>query len=355
MQETNLPLCAELAPCRTTQLGISDLFVPASWPSRLNAHVAAAHEATKQLALEFKLITAPQVRRFDESAFARLSGYICPDAPIDRLKVFNDWHSWLFFFDDQADEQTKLGHSALNLEAYMHECLAILRTGHLRSRPTGLERLTEHIRRRMLHCASEAWLARFTDDVSDYLLRGTLKAVANWTNNVVPDVESYLAQRRFDSSVYTCEDLIEISADRLELSDAVCANPRLQKLRELCTNVVAFTNDIFSYEKEVLLHKNPNNLLHVLMRHRALSLEEATTCAVMLINDDVGAFIRQERELLPEISQDNALFGYVRGLKAWVRGNLLWSLETGRYASPNSPFPQLRTPSRNSCRTLPRA
>jgi hypothetical protein len=348
VKEINSSIRLGPAPPHKKRLGISDLAVPASWPSTLNRHVATAHEATKALALRFKLITPLQLRKFDESAFARLSGYVCPDAPVDRLKVFNDWHSWLFFFDDQADEE--LYRSALSLEEYMQECLALLRTGRMRSCPTGLELLTQDIRSRMLLCASEAWLNRFADDVSDYLFKGTLKAVENWTNQTVPDVESYLIQRRYDSSVLTCEDLIEITGEALELSDEVFANPTIQRLRELCANVVAYTNDIFSYEKEVLIHKNPNNLLHVLMVHQSLSLEDATTRAVSLINEDIQAFIVEEQTFWPHAKRDRRLSAYVRGLKAWMRGNLLWSLETGRYASPTSPFPELRSTVRSGFR-----
>jgi hypothetical protein len=29
-------------------------------------------------------------------------------------------------------------------------------------------------------------------------------------------------------------------------------------------------------------------------------------------------------------------------MKAWIRGNVRWSMVTGRYSSPTSPFPELR-------------
>ena len=141
--------------------------------------------------------------------------------------------------------------------------------------------------------------------------------------------------------------MIEIPEEGLELSTEILTDTSFQKLRELCTQVVAFTNDLFSYEKEVLIHRNPNNLLHVLMTHRSLSLEEATHQAIKMINTDVETFITCEQALLPKIERDKRVHAYVHGMKAWMRGNLLWSLETGRYSSLTSPFPELRLTSSN--------
>jgi len=324
-------------------LSLSKLIVPSSWPATANASSDAAHQATRALALTLELITLDQVQRFDASRFALLSGFAYPNATLERFKVCNDWLAWFFFFDDQADEKAEVGQRPLTLRNYMEACLAVLRTGAMRSNPTGLELFTLNVRKRMLPIASDAWLVRFADDVEDYLLKGTLTAAENWTHGSVPEVEPYRVQRRYDSSMYACEDLIEITEEGLELPAEILSDARFQTLRHLCTEVVAFTNDVFSYEKEVLKHRNPNNLLHVLMTHRSLSLQEATTQAIEIINTDVETFVAQERGLRAKLALDERLHAYVQGMKAWMRGNLLWSLQTGRYCSPTSPFPELRS------------
>ncbi|MGH8581441.1 MAG: terpene synthase family protein [Gammaproteobacteria bacterium] len=322
---------------------LSKLIVPSSWPATANACTDAAHEATKALALTLELITPDQIQRFDASRFALLSSFAYPNATLERFKICNDWLVWLFFFDDQADDQTDLGQCPLTLRDYMEACLAVLRTGAMRPNPTGLELFTLNIRNRMLPIASDAWLLRFADDVEDYLYKGTLKAADNWMRGTTPDVEPYLLQRQYDSAVYTCQDLIEITAEGLELPAEILSDARCQTLRRLCTQVVAFTNDIFSYEKEVLKHRNPNNILDVLMLRRSLPLTEATSQAVGLINNAIESFIAHEQDLQPEIRGDKRLHAYVHGMKAWMRGNLLWSVLTGRYRSPTSPFPEIRS------------
>ena len=132
-----------------------------------------------------------------------------------------------------------------------------------------------------------------------------------------------------------------------DLSGKILTDANFHKPQLLCAQVVAFTNDLFSYEKEVLVHRNPNNFLHVLMTHRSLSFEEATRQTVESINTDVETFITYEQALLPEIERDKRVHAYLHGMKAWMRGNILWSLETGRYSSVTSPFPELRLTSSN--------
>jgi hypothetical protein len=290
-------------------LSFSNLIVPSSWPYTANAFSDAAHDATRELALKLELITPNAVHQFDANKFVLLSGLAYPNATLERFKVCNDWLSWLFFFDDQADDQAKLGEQPLTLRDYMDACLTVLRTGAthsnprtgaMRSNPTGLELFTLNIRDRLLGIASEAWLSRFVDDVESYLFKGTLRTAENWIDGTVLDVESYRVQRRYDSAVYTCQDLIEITEEGFELSAEILTDANFQKLRLLCAQVVAFTNDLFSYEKEVLVHRNPNNLLHVLMAHRSLTFEEATRQAVKMINTDVETFITHEQALLPK-------------------------------------------------------
>lgn len=313
---------------------VADLAIPSSWPSVPNPLSDVSHRATKQLLLDLGLITANEVQGFNRAQFALLTGYAYPTATFERFTLCNDWHSWLFFFDDQADEQTDLGKQPDTLREYMEVCLGVLRKGVLGSDPTPLERFTLDIRNRMRRIASESWLLRFADDVEDYLFKGTIEAARNWAKGGVPGVASYVVQRRYDSAVYTCQDLIEITQQGLELGEALC-DPTVQMLRDLCAQVVGFSNDIFSYRKEVLVHRNPNNLLHALMTHHCISLEEAIHWGIELINADVERFIVCEQELCSRIGHDPSVKAYLHGLKAWMRGNVLWSQQTGRYASPN--------------------
>jgi hypothetical protein len=318
--------------------------MPAAWRSEPSLHARAIDRATRERVLGVKLLPRVQsaVRRFDASQFGLLTAYTYPQGTRARLEVCNDWHVWLFLFDDQADEQQEVGQQPEYLREYVESCLRVLRGGPLRARATPLERFTQMLRERMSRLASEAWLERFTRNVEDYLYQGTLPAARHWAAGTVPELEPYIEQRAMDSAMYTALDLVEFAREGQELPEELWRQPLVQRMRHLCTRVVALTNDLFSFEKEVLWHRNPNNFVHVLRVNQGLGLEEAIGESLALINADTDAFIACEEALLERGPVDPRILSYVEGMKAWIHGNVRWSLVTGRYSSPSSPFPELR-------------
>ncbi|PTL83152.1 hypothetical protein [Vitiosangium sp. GDMCC 1.1324] len=325
---------------------LSTLRIPASWHSEPSLHAKAIERATRARVLSLKLLPKVQavVRRFDASQFGLLAAYTYPRGTRERLELCNDWHVWLFLFDDEADERQEVGQRPEYLQAYVEACLEVLRGGPLRARATPLECFTHDLRKRLRRLASGMWLERFAADVEDYLYRGTLPAARHWAAGTVPELEPYIEQRAMDSAMYTAQDLVEFAREGQELPELLFHSPRVQRLRHLCSRVVGLTNDLFSFEKEVLWHRNPNNFVHVLRVNRGLGLEEAIHQALELINEDTDAFIACEQELLASGPVDPRVLSYVEGMKAWIRGNVSWSMVTGRYSSPTSPFPELRRP-----------
>ncbi|OJT17206.1 hypothetical protein BO221_46650 [Archangium sp. Cb G35] len=323
---------------------LSTLRLPVSWSSEPSLHARAIDRATRTRVLAVKLLprVQPAVRRFDASQFGLLTAYTYPRGTRERLEVCNDWHVWLFLFDDQADEQEEVGQRPEYLQEYVESCLKVLRGGPLRARATPLERFTRHLRERMGSLASEVWLERFTRDVEDYLYRGTLPAARHWAAGTVPELEPYIEQRSMDSAMYTALDLVEFAHEGQELPEALFQQPLVQRLRHLCARVVGLTNDLFSFEKEVLWHRNPNNFVHVLRVNQRLGLEASIHAAIGVINADTDAFLACEEALLEQGPVDPRVLSYVEGMKAWIHGNVRWSMVTGRYSSPTSPFPELR-------------
>lgn len=325
---------------------LSTLRMPSPWTYRPSPHARVIEQNTRARVLTVKLLprVEARLRRFDASQFGLLTACVYPMGDRERLEVCNDWHAWLFLFDDEVDEQREVCQQRQALQEYVDACLTVLRGGPLRLRATPLERFTQDLRWRMERLASEQWLERFVSDVEDYLYWGTLQAARHWAEGTVPELESYIEQRAMDSGMFTAEDLVEFAVAGQELPERLFHQPLLQRMRQLCTRVVGLTNDLFSFEKEVLWHNNPNNLVHVLRVTRRLGLEDAIEAAIALINADTDAFVACERQLAEMGEVDARVLAYVEGLKAWIHGNIHWSLVTGRYSSPTSPFPELRRP-----------
>ena len=169
-----------------------------------------------------------------------------------------------------------------------------------------------------------------------------LSANAHWSYRVVPALDHYLLQREYDSAVHTCIDLVEL-AGGFFIPDHVHAAEPLPTMRRLCARALAYANDLMSYEKEVLRHGNPNNLVHVLMTSRSLPFNGAVHDAVALINRYTRDLIALERRI-PRYGRavDILVARYVAGMLRLLRSNYDWSLATGRYRTRASPFPELR-------------
>lgn len=306
----------------------------------------ALRRKTQELCEYVGLIRADRMSlsKFRAGRFELLTSLVYPDADLDQLAICNDFITYLFYVDDQAEEDEAYGKRPEVLKNYFQAHIAALRDGAQVPEGDAAGRLLLDIRVRLASRASRRWLTRFADDVQTYLLRGTLVGARHWTAGSVPGIEEYAAQRRWDSAVLCTQDLIEISGAG-ELPGRTARRPEWTELRRLCTDVVAFTNDLVSYPKEVLRHGSPNNLVHVIATHEKLCLEDAIARVIAIINEDVAVFERLATRLASHGARTDArLNHYLAGQRAWMFGNLQWSLETGRYADPESPFIELRSP-----------
>lgn len=300
-----------------------------------------AHEierASEALAQRLGLLDVSNRQRF--AAFNVLTPYVYPTASLDRAIACAAWCNWLFFFDDIHDENPPAHPS--EVEELMASYLDVLRTGQSSDRADPLVRLMIDFRVRALELCSEEWLERFCGSVEEYFLRGTLPAVAHWGRGEPPRLEAYLVQREFDGAVHTALDLIELAND-LRLPPPVMRSDVTQRMRRACARTIAYFNDLVSYPKEVIKHRNPNNLVHVLQHEHGGSLADAEAEATKIVNRCAQTMLDLEPEF---IAQDpnarDALVRYAAGLKQWQRGNIDWSFEGARYRAAESLFDVLR-------------
>jgi 5-epi-alpha-selinene synthase len=320
-------------------LGLPDLYLPGHQTIE-NPLAPAAIEATRRSAGRLGLIDP----RFDLRhfyAFASSATYFYPGADLPAMIAASDWCAWLFFLDDSYDEHQQASGDDAAARDLMARCLAVLRGADPPVCAPPLVRFTREIRRRLLAVSrsGERWLWRFARSAEGYLYKGVLPANANWARGMVPGIDAYLVQREHDSAVHTCIDLIEPAAG-IDLSDELHETEPLPTMRRLCARALAYTNDLMSYEKEVLRHGNPNNLVHVLMVQRSLPFELAVHRVVALINEYIRQLVALEGEL--DAGPREPVARYAAGMRQLLRGNYDWSLSTARYRSERSPFEELR-------------
>lgn len=309
------------------------------------ATIRQVHAATLARCSELGVVGSARMtrERFEQGAFALLTLLTYPDANRDSLVTCNDFMTYLFFVDDQAEEDIELGQAPERLARYFRHHLTILR-GEGRATPDDpAGRLLASLRERLVVRMSNAWLERFARDVEAYLLRGTLVGARHWTAHTVPSVDAYGEQRLWDSAMLCTQDLLEAAgAGELDARLATC--PTLHTLRRLCARVVAFTNDLVSYGKEVREHASPNNLVHVLMHHEHRPLADAIARVVAVIEGDAARFEQCAADAPESLRARPEFARYLRGQRAWMYGNLVWSLASGRYSHDQALFPELLPP-----------
>jgi hypothetical protein len=316
-------------------LGLSDLMLP--WVPLKNACAEDAEAACRERAIELGLlVTNRDLRRFD--ALAALAAHVYPTADADRLEACIDLCAWLWLQGDTADEDPASSFDAQRLHLFLEAHLDVLRTGRSAPGQGALGTFTLSLRNRILHLSRHrtAWLKRFTTSVEACLFERQVRASGE-EPAAAPSLEQYLARRERSCALHACLDLVEL-AEGVLLPEEVHASAAIAKLRAITARVVALTDDLFAYEREVLRRGSRDNAVRILMEERRMSFEEAVDHVVRLVNADVRQFLEIERGLAPR----RPLRAYIEGMKRWMRGNYDWSMKTGRYRSPDSPFPELR-------------
>lgn len=118
---------------------------------------------------------------------------------------------------------------------------------------------------------------------------------------------------------------------------AYCLSALLQSLHLTCY-LPSPTQDLYSYNAEQAKGHFGNNIITVLMKERALSLQEA--CDFVGVHFKVLMSRYMEGKVALEASLDSgtlahvdagSVFAYVDAMGDWVIGNLVWSFDTQRY------------------------
>ncbi|TDW97125.1 terpene synthase family protein [Dinghuibacter silviterrae] len=120
------------------------------------------------------------------------------------------------------------------------------------------------------------------------------------------------------------------------------------KMRDLHWTIAAFgalSNDLFSFEKEVIDNGSDSNLVMItLLNHPGLPLDEALLAAARIVSDLLARLFSLLQSIQAEIVQSSfpdptmrdLLVRHLRGLERCMQASWLWQVFTQRYKRPNS-------------------
>lgn len=270
---------------------------------------------------------------------------------VEPLAATGIVHGIFFFVDDLFFDTELLRFEDYGLDPALRETpreiakliykwMHIFRTGELPAGEGKIENAFYEIGEKVRELSSPSWFEYFVDTVQDYIDAAIGREAG--LDSSMSDLNRFIEIRERDTGgIHTCV-LIELTNNAF-LPDVVRENEVIQKLTTQCIRTASFTNDIFSYHKDVVLEESKFNLIKLFIDLENLSFEDAVSRSVEMTNSYARQFEEYETKL-PDFQEHNEVAGtYVSGLKDLMSGNFYWHLTTNRYRSPDSPFAELQT------------
>lgn len=309
-------------------LTISNIDVPQYYlPNPLGVEAEKINKAFASSVGLFKLI--------DEKKFYAASSigkFAYHQASLERLSACCQFVEWLFYIDDEFDENIEFANNTIAAKDRIEQYIQLFCNGTSDLSNDPIVQFSIGLREKLLKTANPQRFERICNSTKEYFRIGVLGAVEVWGSKQPYTIEQYMLNREYDSGVYACIDMIEIAED-IDISNEIITDPDIQKLRKLTVRHVAFTNDLYSYNKEVPQHHNPNNLVYLLMHWKKKSFEEAVNEIVKILNAEVQMFVQLKEKILSTYSSPD-LQKYIAGMESWMSGNINWSIQTTRYKIP---------------------
>ena len=309
------------------KLVFPNLYCP--FPSQINKDAELLEDDSLEWLHNFDLLANESAyRRFSKSKFFLLAAGTYPYCEFEDLKIMSDWHTWLFIWDDQCD-MSDLGKQPEALKVYHKRFLEIFNGAKLTSQDIPLSHALNDLRQRILPKRSAKWFDYFVRCFQDYF-QGCILQAEYRDREIVPSINKYIAIRNLCSAVDSCLALIELGY-HINLLDDFKENHIFQQLNVMTNNVISWCNDIFSAPREIG-SGDVHNLVYILHHQQQINLQEAIVLAAEMHDQKVQELIELEASI-PSFGEkiDDEITKYISGLHSWIRGNLDWYFQSGRY------------------------
>ncbi|HZB33234.1 MAG TPA: germacradienol/geosmin synthase [Streptosporangiaceae bacterium] len=349
-------------------LPVPDLHMPYAF--RVSPHLAAARRRAPDWARRMGMFDTDAGEVWDEPRFIGIdlphcAAMIHADASEGQLDLSSDWLAWGTYGDDYYPvifgATRDLAAAKLcteRLDAFMPLDVDGEAAGDANAagdvagvvagdaRPGGpvpanaLERGLRDLWRRTATSMPPADRRRFRTAVQD-MTASWLWELANQAQGRVPDPIDYIEMRR-----RTFGSDMTMSLARLAYADVLpAALYRTSIMRELETaaqDYATFTNDLFSYQKEIEFEGELHNLVLVVENFLGVDRFRASDVVAALMETRMRQFEYIVATDLPKLAADfdldeaarDRLHQYADRLKDWMSGILEWHRRCVRYTEP---------------------
>lgn len=309
------------------KLIIPDLYCP--FPLQINKHVDVLEDYALEWVTRFNLLKDElSYQRFRKAKFYWLTASAYPNCQLEELKIANDVISWLFIWDDQCDI-SDLGKQPEIINIFCNRFIEILNGAELTTEDIPLAYALSDIRKRIIQRGKITFFHHFVHNFEDYF-HGCIEEANNRLQLELPTLETYIKIRSSSAAVALCLNLIEF-CDRVKIPYFLRNHEIITKINQMTINIIAWSNDILSVQREQLTG-HVHNLVLVLHHQQNIPLEKAIKSAVVMHDKEVQNLMNLET-YIPSVGKevDGEISKYISGLHSWIRSNLTWSYSSVRY------------------------
>jgi len=311
------------------KLILPDLYCP--FPSQINQSVDVLKDYAFEWVMRFNLLSNEiTYKRFSKTNFYWLTSCAYPHDNLEKLKIGNDWLSWLFIWDDHCD-LSDFKNQPEALQVIHKRFLEIFTGAETTVQDIPLAHALSDIRQRMLQTYGKRYFHLLIPCLEDYF-DGCVLQARNHSKLITPDIDAYVKTRRLSVAGDLVLAWVEYF-NQLQIPNILRKHDIIEQINERAINILAWCNDIFSFPKE-LASNDVHNLVLVLHYQHQISLEKALEYAVDMHNQEVQAMLNLEASI-PSFGEevDIEVKKYISGIHDWIRGNFDWSKKTVRYNS----------------------
>lgn len=325
---------------------IEKLF-PAGWQAFAPSPKRGYIEVVRRELVAFGVLPPEGDKSFD--GFCNVPRYFHPTASEEALGLSLELICWYFYFDDPFDDGLVADGERV-IERMLH---ALDSSKRFPSELTPIEKLCRQFQRRA------ALLSGSRDVYERFLSRCT-----EWVRSILPitrraerivGLDEYDGLRIINVGIFPEFTLNEMFGE-LRLTTAFLELPAVRRLGDLAALIIAYCNDVYSYEREAK-RKTQLNSLEIRRLSKSSSLPVAYSGQLERIRVMIDEFSTIERTLeaqgilgwstatdtVASARRRRQQTQYVADMATIIAGNHYWSLADGRYDSLTSPFAELRT------------
>ena len=307
------------------------------FPSRISLLADRVEDGVRVWAHDRHLVRSEAARHhLAQTGIGYLAARCFAGAELGRLALIAQWLTLIIRLDDQFDDGPLRRHTQ-HVDDVVDELEAIL---HAAPGPAPAPRSPVadaliDLWSRTTVLMSPAWRRRFVRHFSRWL--ETLRAeVATRAHGGHPAESAHHIARRDAGGIQNVLDLIEL-AGHCEVPPSFEAGAAFRHLRDLTADVVHWTNDLVSWDKE-LVRDDVFNAVILARHHRGMSLEAAVDEVASKLGAAVAAFVAAEDGLdaaldAAGLASDDRLRvrNAVDGMRLVMRGHRDWAVGNPRY------------------------